>query len=196
MDYNIFELESPVNKESFDEFTKEDVVKYFKWYIDHIDERIEYLQNHIKVEDPIIRLDYTVGSLVSVWKWYEKKIEVEHYTLRELRKEAKKYPDWLREEIMSDDTKISAKTLAICSDLAMYFAEVIRRNISDIVYWGYYTKPKNRMSVNEPVLLGFMNGMELNPRRVMFHCTLCSIEKPDENMLVDLYHTWISYIKQ
>ena len=37
-------------------------------------------------------------------------------------------------EIMSDDTKIADETLAICSDLAIYFAEVLRRNKSDILY--------------------------------------------------------------
>ena len=95
-------------------------------------------------------------SLIPVWEWYEKKIVVEHYTRRELKKEAKKYPDWLREEILSDDTKISVNTLAICDDLAIYFAEVIRRNNLEHIYWGYYTKPKNCISVNEPVLLGFV----------------------------------------
>ena len=50
------------------------------------------------------------------------------------------------------------------------------------------------MSVNEPVLLGFVKGKELDPRRVLYNCTLHSIEKSDENMLKDLYFIWMSYV--
>lgn len=195
MDYDIFELECPIKKDSFDVFSKREAELYFKWYTEHIDERIQYLQSYIDLENPAIRLNFSVDSLVPVWEWYEKKIIVEHYTKRELKREAKKYPDWLRDEILSDDTKISVNTLAICDDLAIYFAEVIRKNNPDIIYWGYYTKPKNRMSVNEPVLLGFEKGIEMNPRRILYHCTLSSVEEPEKNMLFDLYHTWMRYIK-
>lgn len=195
MDYNIFELGCPIDKESFDDFTKEEVAVYFKWYTEHIDERIQYLQSYIDLENPLIKLDFSIDSLVPVWEWYEKKIIVEHYTRRELKKQAKKYPDWLREEILSNDTKISIKTLAVCDDLAVYFAEVIRRNNSDRLYWGYYTKPKNRMSVNEPVLLGFVKGIEMNPHDILHTCTLRSSREPDKKRLFDLYHVWMEYIK-
>ena len=196
MDYKIFELESPIDKDSFDEFTKKEASIYFEWYMNSIDKRIKYLENYINAGGNSIVMDYGVDSLVSVWGWYEKTIKVEHFTQIELKKEAMKYPDWLRDEIMSDDTKIADETLAICSDLAIYFAEVLRRNKSDILYWGYYTKPKNRMSVNEPVLLGFVKGTELDPRRVLYNCTLHSIEKSDENMLKDLYYIWMSYVNK
>ena len=52
------------------------------------------------------------------------------------------------------------------------------------------------MSVNEPVLLGFVKGTELDPRRVLYNCTLHSIEKSDENMLKDLYYIWMSYVNK
>ena len=195
MDYPIFESEAPIQKDRFDNFTKEEVELYFNWCTGHIDERIEYLEKYIQRDDILIKLDFSVESLIPVWEWYEKKIVVEHYTRRELKKEAKKYPDWLREEILSDDTKISVNTLAICDDLAIYFAEVIRRNNLEHIYWGYYTKPKNRMSVNEPVLLGFVKDMEMNPRRIVYNCTLCSTEKKDKEMLINLYYTWIKYIE-
>lgn len=196
MDYHIFELESPVKKDSFDDFSKEEAVIYFQWYTENICERIQHLQNYIDLDNPLIKLDFSVASLVSVWEWYEKKIKVEHYKKRELKKEAKKYPDWLREEILSDNTKIAINTLAVCDDLAVYFAEVLRRENADTLYWGYFTKPKNRMSVNEPVLLGFVKEIEMNPRRVLYHCTLQSIRKPDKNILFDLYHTWMKYVER
>lgn len=194
MDYYIFEQESPVDKE-FDNFSKEEAAIYFKWYTEYIDERIQYLQNYINLEDPAIKLDFSVDSLIPVWEWYDKKIIVEHYTKRELKRKAKEYPEWLRDEILSNDTKIGINTLAICDDLAIYFAEVVRRNNSEKIYWGYYTKPKNRNSVNEPVLLGFVKGIEMAPRQIMHVCTLSQIEMPEKNMLFDLYHIWMEDIQ-
>lgn len=195
MDYPIFELESPIRKDSFDDFTKDEAELYFKWYTEHICERIKHLEEYIRMDDILAKLDFSVASLIPIWDWYESRIEIEHYTLRELKKKAKDYPEWLRREILSDDTKISLKTLAICSDLAIYFAEVIRRNNTEHIYWGYYTKPKNRMSVNEPVLLGFANNIEMNPRRILYNCTLESTEKAEKKMLLNLYYTWMKYIK-
>ena len=52
------------------------------------------------------------------------------------------------------------------------------------------------MSVNEPVLLGFVKGTELDPRRVLYNCTLHSIEKSDENRLKDLYYIWNAMLKK
>lgn len=42
---------------------------------------------------------------------------------------------------------------------------------------------------NQPV------GLKMNPRRILYHCTLQSIRKPDKNILFDLYHTWMKYVE-
>lgn len=65
-DYYIFEQESPVDKDSFDDFSKEEAAIYFKWYTEYIDERIQYLQNYINLENSAIKLDFSVDSLVPV----------------------------------------------------------------------------------------------------------------------------------
>lgn len=80
-------------------------------------------------------------------------------------------------------------------EAAIYFAEVIRRNNANILHWGYFTKPKSRMSVNEPVLLGFVKGMDMNPHRIVYNCTLDSIREPEKNRLFDLYHVWMEYVE-
>ena len=47
MNYKIFLLESPIDKDSFDEFTKKEASIYFEWYMNSIDKRIKYLANYI-----------------------------------------------------------------------------------------------------------------------------------------------------
>ena len=76
MDYKIFLLESPIDKDNFDEFTKKEASIYFEWYMNSIDKRIKYLANYINAGGNSIVMDYGVDSLVSVWRWYERTIKV------------------------------------------------------------------------------------------------------------------------
>lgn len=63
------------------------------------------------------------------------------------------------------------------------------------VYWGYFTKPKNRMSVNQPVLLGFKADMDLNPRLVITNCTRRSCRKSQPDRLYEMYKNWMQFIE-
>ena len=180
----------------FISFTKKEAEIYFNWYIAQIDERIEYLEKYIYTQCHSIKLDFSVNSLIVVWDWYVKQITVEKYTLEELEEIAQNYPEWTYESIMSDNKKFSDKTLAICSDVAIYFAEVIRRNHKDYVSWGYFTEPKTYDSVNEPVLLGFIGNQNLNPWRIVFVCTCHFIEGNKNFNLSQMYEVWIDNIKR
>lgn len=80
-------------------------------------------------------------------------------------------------------------------DIAIYFAEVMIRNNASKVYWGYYTKPKNKVSVNMPVLLGFKGRMALDPRAIVVISTKYSIEESNYNKLYEIYKTWLKYIE-
>lgn len=192
IDYKIWEMNCPVSRDSFEEFTKKEAEIYFHWYVGHIGERMEYLKQYILSKDTSVNFDFSVQSLIPVWAWYEKEIVVEHYAKRELKRQAKKYPKWIRKEILSDDRKISLNTRAICSDMAIYFAEVFRRNNEDWVSWGFVTKPKSYISVNRPVLTGFKVDY-LDPTLLLQNCTLKAMDQKEKNMLYDLYHIWLEY---
>ena len=47
MEYIAAEAESPIEKGDFLSFTKREAEIYFNWYIEHIDERIEYLCEYV-----------------------------------------------------------------------------------------------------------------------------------------------------
>jgi len=113
--------------------------------------------------------------------------------LHELKKEFAKYPEWLHSEILR--TKISPETLSCGMDIAIYFAEVVVRESCGQISWGYFTTPRNRISVNEPVLLGFKGNMDMNPRLLIVNCTRRSSREANRNRLIDLYHTWMAYVE-
>lgn len=182
--------EPPIEEGDFLTFTKKEAEIYFNWYVEHIGDRIRYLSKYVHFQCQSIELDFSINSLITIWNWYVKQIEVEKYTQDELEEIAKKYPKWICKEIMSDETKLSYKTLAICSDVAIYFAEVFRKHNKRDISWGFFTSPKTYDSVNEPVLLGFIGNQNLNPRRMVYHCTLHYIEGDKGFDLYEMYRVW------
>lgn len=177
----------------FRDMTKEQAQEYFEWYVEQIESHMERLKSEVCSEVEDMRFDYSPESLIPLWTWYEGKIKLIERTEDEISDEEKKYPEWMHAYI--DRTKISLYTLRYCLDVALYFAEVIIRSCNGKIYWGYFTKPKNRMSVNEPTLLGFKNKMDLEPRLVVLNCTRRSSREAMDTRLYDMYHTWMEYVE-
>lgn len=182
----------PFQHGEFENLKKREADKYFEWYISQVEYRIGVLKNYIHNEDENIIFDYSPESLISLWSWYEKKIKIVEKTKEELEEEFRRYPAWMHDEI--EHTKISLETLKYGMDIAIYFAEVIIKNCNGKIRWGYFTKPRKRMSVNEPTLLGFKYDMDLNPRLIVINCTRRSSMERKESRLFDMYHTWMTYI--
>ncbi len=179
----------------FEEMKKKEAGEYFNWYVNEIYNRINYLDEYIKKDtnSNVSFLDYTPESLMSLWDWFQTKITFVEKTQEEIECEAEEFPKELQYIAYENTQKISIQTLGITTDVANYFAEVIRKN-NPSVYWGYFTKPKNQMSVNEPVLLGFGRKGVLNPRLITHNCVWKSLDSKNERMLYDLYYVWLEYI--
>lgn len=176
----------------YEKFDKKQADIFFERYVDDIDDRLNVLKEYITSQEKDIIFDFSQHSLISIWKWFEKQIVLETKTDEEMKQEIENTPEWLREYI--SDKKISMETLKIGMDISIYFAETIRRNYSEKIYWGYFTKPKNRMSVNEPVLLGFVADMDLNPRLIITNCIRRSSRESDIKRLYKIYDVWTSKI--
>lgn len=184
---------SPFEFFVFDEFTKQEAKEYFEWYVNQTDDRIDYLKNYILKEEDDITFDYSPESLIPIWSWYEKKIMLEEKDSEELEKERKETPTDLHEFIKTE--RLSYETIGICVDIAAYFAETIIKNNPEKLKWGYFTKPKNKMDVNRPVVLGFSNNNHLNPITVVYNCTWHSVELLNNKRLYDMYYTWMRHLK-
>jgi hypothetical protein len=192
MDYP--SIGKPFEFNNFDNLTKKQAKEYFEWYIGKIDERMNLLENYIKTtDDSNVVFDYSVESLITVWKWYENNISFEKRPEEEYRKEVESRPYWMKEFISEEE--MSVETTRFAMDVAIYFAQVfIKHNPS--VHWGYFTKPKSKFSVNRPVLLGFIKGKVLDPRNLVVVATLKSEEEKSPYRLYSLYPVWIKYIKK
>lgn len=185
-------MEIPLEMVPFEKMTKKDTKAYFEFYIAQINKRIEYLKQYIQNEGKMIEFDYSPNSLIVLWKWYEEKITVEEKTREELDAEISKHPEWMKDFVKKE--KVSIDTLKIALDVSAYFAEVLIRNNNERIKWGYFVSPKTRMSVNQPVLLGFKNGIDLNPRLIVLNCTRKCVACKNERILFDMYNTWINYL--
>ena len=108
----------------------------------------------------------------------------------EYQAELKQFPEWMHDSISKK--RFSVRTLAIITDISFYFAETFIKH-NPMVRWGYFTKPKNEVSVNMPVLLGFKSNMKLDPRRIVSVCASESFEQHDKNRLRNAYRTWTKY---
>ena len=176
----------------FEEFNQDQVEEYFQWHMSQIGHRISVLNQYIGDEGVKIELDYSSESLIPLWKWYEKHIVVERVPLREYIGELRSSPKWMKRYVPR--TKISLmKTFGFGADIAIYFAETVRKNSEEKISWGYFTRPKVE-GYNRPVLKGFKGKMTMNPDRIIYICTLESAEKRRETRLLETYNVWKEYI--
>lgn len=190
MKYEVMEL--PFKLHHFDELSKKQADRFYKWYVGQISHRIDVLKKYVHIEEKEIAFDFSPESLIPLWEWFEQKIAIEEKTEEELKNEYERYPNWMHDEISK--TKIAMETLDIGMDIAIYFAEVIRKQYPETIYWGYFTKPKNQMYVNQPVLLGFRADIPLCPAQIVKVCTWKSSEKTKKTRLYDVYQKRIQLI--
>ncbi len=181
----------PFERVEFEEMTKKQAQEYFDWYMDQKENRISMLLSFAKDEGVVANFDYSVESLIPLWEWYEKKIYCRELDFKEYQEQLMKYPEWMKDFVSKKE--LSWETLMYCMDVALYFAEVIIRHNSSI-RWGFFTKPKNRDGVNQPVLLGFLHNMDMNPRQIVVNCTRDSAENKSATRLFDVYNVWMSYV--
>lgn len=183
----------PFEHKDFKSMNNKETKKYFDWFVSQVEYRIEYLKQYIDKEGVELDLDFSIDSLIPLWKWYEDKIEVVKKDKEEYIQQMAMYPEWMQPYISQE--KISNDTLKIGLDISMYFAEVIIRNNPEKIRWGFFTKSKKRMSVNQPTLLGFLGDDDLNPRLIILNCTRRSSKEKNATRLYDMYNTWSKYIQ-
>lgn len=184
---------SPFEYYDFDNFSKKEAGEYFKWHIEQIKNRLSYLQKYIVCEGKDIVLDYTKESLIPLWSWHESKITCVIKTEKELNQEQNVTPQWLHDFISNE--RLTYETIGRCVDVAIYFAETIIKNSYGHLEWGYFTQPKNKVDVNRPVVLGFVNKIHLNPIMVVYNCTLRSSQNKDSERLYNIYSEWMKFVK-
>ncbi len=183
----------PFRISDFSKLTPGEAKEHFEWFIGEVPKRIEYLKELLSNDGIEDILDYTPESLIPLWDWYEGKIKIEKISKEKYEKELSETPEWVHPYIKDED--LSIDTLKYCMDVSIYFAEVMIRNNSSEIKWGYFTRPKNRVGVNQPTLLGFKAHMNLNPYLITKNCSRWSSEQKNIRELYDTYYVWLQYIE-
>lgn len=182
---------APFNHNGFRSLSKKQAEEYFHWYVGQSKARIEQLYEYTQSTGGAAFLcEYTPDSLIDLWNWFETQINMVAKSEEEYQAELEQFPEWVHDSISKK--RFSVRTLAIITDISFYFAETFIKH-NPMVRWGYFTKPKNEVSVNMPVLLEFKSNMKLDPRRIVSVCASESFEQHDKNRLRNAYRTWTKY---
>lgn len=184
----------PFEFSSFEALTPKQAKEIFQWYVNDIPFRLKQLQTCLDEETGgEIRLTKSKESLGPIWDWFSDTIQTRIRSESELQEEIKAVPEWLYPAIIADNEKLALESSVVGMDIAIYFAEVFIKHHSGI-NWGYFTKPKSRVSVNEPVLLGFMKGIDMNPRRIVDTLMWQAVKKTGNDGLVETYKIWENFV--
>ena len=169
-------LISPIQK-PFVDFTKKEAQEYFVWFLDNIDDRCNYLISKVSdgLKIPIDRIDYSVESLKIIWKWFLGIAEIskKSHVLLDKAQPLKNY-SFLRDFLNKDAFELSVFTQYVIRDIGMYLGKVLKTNYP-ILEWTFKTKPKNYVSVNEPLLIGFVDDNPSYPKPFYPEFILCYI---------------------
>ncbi|MDE6994569.1 MAG: hypothetical protein K2P41_09110, partial [Lachnospiraceae bacterium] len=175
---------------AFFELAPKQAKEYFLWYMNEIPNRIALLWEYMKQEHPETEpFDYSPESLISLWEWYETKIEQVPMTAKEIEARVKIFPQHLESEIRKNKNKFTDETLSLALDISIYLGEAVVKNYPHL-HWNYRTRPKREFSVYRPVIDGLNNKMTFEPSQVLFVLMLKSTKEQNRNRLYDLYHHW------
>lgn len=180
------EMILPFEVVSFEEMKKKQVEQYFHWYMDTLDERLWRLQKYITETGGTVVLDKTPESLISLWEWFEPRIELCQKTDKELELELNGRHERMKQHVFENPNKLSAETVTVAWDIAAYFGEVVIENNKQI-RWGYLSTPKKLNGVNRPRLLGFAGDMSVYVYGRVEVSIWKSLTNTDKMRLHDMY---------
>ena len=165
---NYIPLVPPIDKPYID-MNKKEAQAYFDWYIAHIDERADYLREKVAegLSLPIDSLDFSLESLKPIWRWFLSVAEITKTPKRELKlfkKALKDYPQSFIDAIADESSgRLSLFTKFVLRDIGMYAGKMFTTNYPALK-WTFKTTPKNYISVNEPLLVGFIDDNPTYPK--------------------------------
>lgn len=178
----------------FENMTKKDAKEHFNLYIAEIPNRMKILEEYVNGRYKAnVNFDYTIESLVPLWSWFESVMTIEERTQEEFERDLNVLADWMHDIVLQNKTRPSLTTIAIGNDVAIYFAEVFRRN-NPKVYWSYIATAKRHISYNHPVLMGFINKACMNPELVISMAIKRSLKEKNSKRLAELYDIWLESI--
>lgn len=171
----------------FKELNEEKAKISFDWFVSIIPVRLEILFSSIKFQDESIykSLDYSSASLIPLAAWLSRHC---HTMERDPTKRFAEIQSIKNIQLRADGEHIipdwtwTPETLSLAYDVGIYLAKVFQKKSSKAV-WTYFTKPKNHVYVNKPVLAGF--DVPLSPSDLVRNC-IARLSNQRENSYEEL----------
>lgn len=193
IDYDF--MAEPFEHKDFEQMNRKEAGEYFDWFMGQIDNRIEYMKKCIAEEGAPFNADYSPESLIPLWEWFGTKIELVDMKKEEFEKVVADAPEWIRPYVSSKE--LSLLTLAVGIDVAIYFAEVLRKNSESKIKWGFSVAKTCRQYKGRPVLLGFIGNQVMYPMTIIQNMASRDADLGhDPQRMIDAYHAWEIDIKK
>ena len=148
-----YDLLVPPQGINYGEMTPAQEKESFEWFVEKIPERREYFRN-CRARDlriPVEKLDYSKESRVLVWRWFlktERREKTPKEQHEKMRQGGKIFgPSFINYEQFTVATHFTIR------DIAMYVGQYWIFNYPQL-YWEYKTKPKDSVTVNQPIMSG------------------------------------------
>lgn len=185
-------MEPPFEVPHYKDMTIQEAKQLFDWYIAEIPNRIELLLRACRATGGQLseKLDFTSDSLILIWDWYKNKIKTIPRSTEEINAMKQRLPLFTHGDIKTWDLDRGTQVLAM--DISIYFAEIFVRQFPNIK-WGYLIKPKSHVDLNQPILIGFKNNDDMNPRTIVINLVRKEVEGKQHNGLIGLFNVWRSF---
>ncbi len=179
-------MKTPFVSVPFTDMKKKQAEQYFIWYMLEKEKRIKQLEQYVNQDSQRVILDKSPESLITLWEWFEDKIEWEKRSEEEMQEELLGNPELIRNILWKNTKRLTVLTMALVEDIAIYFSDTMIFN-NPTVYWGYRIKPKKLDGVNQPIMLGFKGDICVNPRGLVELCILRSSRNRNKEELFETY---------
>lgn len=154
----------PINK-PFSKLNEEEAEEYFAWFISHVDERSDYLRKKVSesLNLPIELLDFSMESLIFIWRWFLKVAEINKtpkYLLHNIRKELKAdghTKEFIKDTVRQHSLELNVFSRYVIRDIGMYVGKMFVTNFPAL-RWDYHTDTNKDSFANMPQIFGFVDA--------------------------------------
>lgn len=186
-----YEIIDPPFDLRFRELTKDQLARYYQWFIKQIPLRIDILMKAVRTTEGFERWDITFdpASLDPLGEWFASQVEYRARSEEEIA-ELEKYKGHLL-PIPRPSKVLTGTTQSIAMDVGMYLGETLVRSTPSLS-WQQYGGTKRDLFRGQPVISGFSNGVSLNPVHlitVFAHGIANNTVRP--NRLREIFEIWI-----
>ncbi len=174
------------------EMPRNELYRYFQWFIDVLPERVVELAQAVK-QTPGFETwqpDCTPASLDTLGEWFPRQVEMRNRTQEELQA----IKDRLAFPVEISGEELTNRTFSLAMDVGMYFSQVLLKNYQTL-RWEQPTNDKKFADYGQAVLMGFSNA-PLNPVRIILVLARSIANKKQTGKrLRELYNIWAKLVQ-